>query len=207
MHIVFMVEEESAEKFLEVIVPVMLGNHVSKEIHVFQGKTDLMNQLPARLRAYARWLPEDWRIVVLTDRDSEDCRQLKHRMESIALNAGLRSRSNPGEGGHFQVLNRIVVEELEAWYFGDAQAIGQAYAGVPATLDRKAKFRDPDAIMGGTWEALERVLQRAGYHRGGLAKIKAAQDISGFMAPERNRSKSFNVFRDGLLDLVGIEKN
>jgi len=92
-----------------------------------------------------------------------------------------------------------MTEELEAWFLGDVKAITAAYPGVPPSLAHQAGFRDPDAILGGTWEALERVLQRAGYHRGGLEKIKAAREISQHMDPHRTSSKSFQVLRDGLI--------
>jgi hypothetical protein len=65
-------------------------------------------------------------------------------------------------------------------------------------LHRKAGYRDPDAIKGGTWEALQRILQRAGYHQGGLQKIRAKSDIATHMDPDRNRSLSFRGFRDRL---------
>lgn len=99
------------------------------------------------------------------------------------------------------VLNRIAIEELEAWFFGDVEALRAAYPKVPATLGSQARYRDPDAIVGGTWEALERVLQGKGYHRGGLQKIKAAKEIAAHMDPARNRSRSFRVFMEGLAAL------
>ncbi len=100
-------------------------------------------------------------------------------------------------------INRIAVEELEAWFFGDVGALVAAYPGVPETLDRRAKYRNPDAIAGGTWEALERVLQEAGHHGGGLAKVRAARDIAAHMDPGRNRSRSFQVFRDAIVACLG----
>ena len=63
-------------------------------------------------------------------------------------------------------------------------------------------YRDPDAIRGGTWEALERELKRVGYFKGGLGKIEAAKAISAQMDPERNISNSFQVFMKGLLEMV-----
>jgi len=45
---------------------------------------------------------------------------------------------------------------------------------------------------------MERELQRAGYFKSGLAKIKAARAISAHMVPSRNRSRSFQVFLQGL---------
>jgi hypothetical protein len=44
-------------------------------------------------------------------------------------------------------------------------------------------------------------LQRAGYFKSGLAKIKAAHAISANMMPSRNRSRSFQVFQRGLFDI------
>ena len=77
-----------------------------------------MRHLPSRLQGYAQWIPADHKIVVLIDRDNEDCKRLKARLEQMALNAGLTTRSQPADD-RFAVINRIVIEELEAWYFGD----------------------------------------------------------------------------------------
>ncbi len=76
------------------------------------------------------------------------------------------------------------------------------YPRVSKNLERQSRYRDPDAITGGTWEALQRVLQQAGYHQGGRAKIQAARDISTYMQPERNRSRSFQTFRQGIISLL-----
>jgi hypothetical protein len=108
-----------------------------------------------------------------------------------------KSAAKPGE--QFKVLNRIVVEELEAWFFGDVEAIVKAYPHISPNLAKKKKYRDPDNIPGGTWEALEREVTAAGYPFG---KIQTAREISQYMEPERNRSKSFQAFRDGLLELI-----
>jgi len=101
------------------------------------------------------------------------------------------------------VLNRIAIEELEAWFFGDVEAVCTAYPGVPATLANRAPYRDPDAVAGGTWEALGRVLKQAGHHGSGLRKGEAARAIAEHMDPARNRSRSFGHFRDGLLRVTG----
>jgi hypothetical protein len=85
----------------------------------------------------------------------------------------------------------VAIEEIEAWFFGDVIALGDSFPRIPGNLDKKERYFDPDAIAGGTWEALERVMQRAGYFQGGLAKIEAARAISRRMEPHRNRSTSF----------------
>lgn len=198
MHLELLVEELSVEAALNGFLPRVISE-TSFRIHAYRGKDDLLNKLPARLQGYRAWLPSDWRIVVLIDEDRQDCRELKAALERIALNARFVTTASAKTGKGFQIANRLAIEELEAWFFGDVEALVQAYPKVPATLGKKAKYRDPDAIGGGgTWETLERVLQKAGYYRGGLPKIEVARTIAPFMDPDRNRSRSFQVFRDTL---------
>ena len=166
------------------------------------SKSDLLAKLPLRLKSYRKFLPSDWRIVVLIDEDRQDCIALKDVLEDAAMEAGLITRSRAQGGSRFQVLNRIIVEKLEAWFFGDVQAIHQAYEKILITLATKSAYRDPDAIKGGTWEVMERELQKAGYFKGGLAKIKVARAISANMEPSRNRSRCFQVFRKGLMSIA-----
>lgn len=188
------------EAALHLILPKILGE-ISFEIHPYPGKTALLKRLPQRLRGYASWLPKDWRILVVVDRDDDDCRLLKRTLESIAGEAGLTTRT-VASGGRFQVINRIAIEELEAWYFGDWTAVRTAYPRVKATIPATSPYRDPDRIAGGTWEAFERVLQDAGYFRTGLRKIEAARTIAIHMEPSRNGSESFRMMRDALIQLA-----
>jgi hypothetical protein len=75
-------------------------------------------------------------------------------------------------------MNWIAVEELEPWFFGDPSAIHHAYPKVPETIGTKSKYRDPDAITGGTWDALERVLKKSRIFPRWLRKIKTVKMIS-----------------------------
>jgi hypothetical protein len=202
MHIEFLLEEESCAEVLKLLVPKIVGEGVSFATHVFQGKPDLLKCLPFRLRGYAKWLPRDRRIVVLVDRDRDDCLELKAKLEKAAHDAGLRTRASASGSLKLQVLNRIAIEELEAWYFGDVEAITAAYPGVPKTLADKRGFRDPDAVRGGTWEALEGVLKRAGYYSVGMPKIEAARNIGQHLQPDRNRSASFKAFCQGMREVI-----
>lgn len=190
------------EAFLRALLPRTLLPGRTFEIHPFQGKDDLLAKLEARLRAYAQWLPEDWRIVVIVDRDNDDCHALKSRLESISSRAGLmtRTRATKLSHGSWRMANRIAIEELEAWYFGDWPAVRAAYPKLPTGVPRSRGFRDPDAIAGGTWEAFERVLQRHGYFKSGIAKIEAARAIGGYVEPGRSRSASFLTFHAALVD-------
>ena len=199
-HVEVLVEEPSAEEALRLILPKVLGG-VSFKVYQYQCKDDLLQRLPQRLCGYASWLPETWRIVVLVDRDDDDCDGLKARLEDMAASARLSTRTSRIQG-RYEVVNRIVIEELEAWYFGDWQAVQVAYPNVPGTIPQKAKYRDSDSIAGGTWEAFERVMQRAGYFGGGLRKIEAARAIARHMDPARNGSRSFQMLRDSLAEMV-----
>jgi Domain of unknown function (DUF4276) len=138
-------------------------------------------------------LPDDWRVVVMVDRDDDDCHVLKQRLDDMAAAAELHARSRAGQPP-WQLANHVAIEELEAWYFGDWAAVCSAYPRVSTAIPSKRGFRDPDAIRGGTWEAFVRILQRHGYFETGLRKIKAARAIGAHVDPGRNRSRSFVRF-------------
>jgi Domain of unknown function (DUF4276) len=199
-HIEFLVEEPSMEAALRLLVPRVIGD-TSFEVYSFQCKQNLLSNLPSRLRGYASWLPDNYRVVVVVDRDDDDCGQLKASMERFADEAGLITRSQ-SQGPIYQVVNRVAIEELEAWFFGDWRAVCQAYPKVSRNVPQKQGFRDPDSINGGTWEALERHLQRAGYFKTGLRKVEAARTITQYMQPNQNRSRSFQVFHDALAEMT-----
>ena len=191
--LIVFVEEFSMEAALEQLLPKLLGD-IEFQIIRFQCKDDLLKKAPERLRGYASWLPANWRILVLVDRDDDDCIVLKAELENMAAAAGLLTKTAADNGQCFQVVNRIAIEELEAWFFGDWSAVRAAYPRVPATLPQKAGFRDPDAVAGGTWEALERVLKKAGYFSTGLRKVELARSVAVHMNPPNNTSRSFQIF-------------
>lgn len=202
MHLEILVEEPSAEEALKGLLPKIIAKSATWVIHVFGGKSDLLGNLVSRLRGYADWIPDDYRIVVLIDGDDDDCKVLKMDLQEKTglANLSVWSAKKPSAGG--KVVHRLAIEELEAWFFGDVPALRAAFSKVPETLEKKKGYRDPDAIAGGTWEALERVLQKAGHYRTGLQKMDAARRITQHMDPDRNRSRSFQHFRDALRKLV-----
>jgi hypothetical protein len=198
-HLELLVEEPSMEAFLRALLPRLMPQDRTFEVHPFQGKNDLLGKLDQRLRGYAAWLPADWRIVVVVDRDDDDCHALKSGLEAIALRAGLRTRTGAGIAP-WQLVNRIAIEELEAWYFGDWAAVCSAFPRASANVQRRQGLRNPDAVAGGTWEAFERVMQAHGYFKGGLLKIEAARAIGSQVDPARSTSHSFRVFSDAIAE-------
>ena len=123
LHLEFLVEEPSLELALTQLLPKILPSNITFNIHRYEGKPDLLAKVPNRLKGYQTWLPPDWKIVVLIDEDREDCLKLKEKLEIMAISAGLITKSSCQKNKLFQVLNRIVVEELEVWFFSDVQAI------------------------------------------------------------------------------------
>jgi hypothetical protein len=212
-----LVEEPSMEVALALLLPKMLRPGIRAELRQFQCKDELLKRLPDRLKAYAQWLPADAAVLVVVDRDDDDCRELKSRLDEMARTAGLVTRTEAGktargaasktrgttaaEEVRFQVINRIAIEELESWFFGDWVAVCEAYPKMPASLPSRAGFRDPDAIKGGTWEALEREFQKKGYFGQGLRKMELAREVAARMDPLRNRSGSFGCLKAALAAL------
>ncbi|MBI2419903.1 MAG: DUF4276 family protein [Ignavibacteriales bacterium] len=201
MHLEVLVEEPSAEAALQNLLPKILSSPVTFKIIVHQGKSDLLKKLAPKLKSYAKWIGHGVKIVVLVDKDRNDCKELKKWLNKTAADAGLVIKTNVGDfTNNFQILNRIAVEELEAWFLGDKKAITKSYRRVKIAELEKPKFSNPDTIAN-TWEELEKLLQKYGYYQVGLSKIQNARIISGNMDINHNTSPSFNAFRDGLHQL------
>ena len=190
-HFEFLVEEPSMEAFLRALLPRLLPPDRSFDVRVFQGKPDLLRKLKSRLRGYAKWLPGDHRIVVLVDRDNNECQALKAQLEDDARRAGLLTRSRAA-GCPWQLVNRIVIEELEAWYFGDWQAVRTAYPRVSATVPNNAAYRVPDAIAGRNLGSVRTNSEAARILHNRVAQGGSG---SGHRRPYRADTQPFTEFR------------
>lgn len=198
-HFEFLVEEDSMAATLDAFVPSVLAGRASYRVITFRGKQKLLQQLPSRFQGYGRRVGrEPLGIVVLIDQDRQDCLALKAQLEKMALSVGLFTKSSPTPSGHFHVVNRIVVEELESWFFGDIEAMRVPFPRLSPTLAAQSSFRNPDTIRGGTAERLHTVLRRAGYYADYIPKLEVARLIAPHLVPERNRSRSFRIFISGV---------
>lgn len=192
----FLVEEPSMEAFLNAVLPRMLPADTAFEIHAFQGKQALLRKLEKRLKGYFRFMTNDHRVMVIVDQDNDDCKDLKSKLESACANAELRSR-RAAATSNWQIVTRIAMQELEAWYFGNWLAVCAAYPRVPENTPKNKRYRNPDAIPD-TWENFERILKKAGYYKQGINKVEAAINIGGHFDPRNSLSKSFQAFRDAI---------
>lgn len=172
-----LVEGRSEEAFLKAWLR-RARPFVDVSFILHQGKSDLLAQLPAKLRAYGRALdPCEHRLLVLVDADQDDCKALKARIcDAHAANA-------PG----LSLLVRIACEETEAFYLGERTAIEAGYG--PLTPERAAALSEyvQDSPIG-TAELFQRVIGA-----GSLNKVAWAKTM-GFrlsVDPTENRSPSF----------------
>lgn len=202
MRIEFLLEEQSAEEALKHLLPRLIGKRAEWKLINLGSKYKLLKYLPQRLAAYHQRIAqgEDLRVVVLVDRDADDCIALKDKLEQAAKGAGLASKTRPGANGRFHVVNRIVIEELESWFIGDPAALRQAFPSLPRIDETKGVFRNPD--NGGSWEALHRFLKKHGIFKSSYPKIDAARRIAPKLDIRANRSRSFQVFIEGVEALL-----
>ena len=217
MHFEVLVEDQSGGIALDVVLEKILGksgqSH-SWRLHPYKGigripanlhaapnprKRLLLNHLPRLLRGYGRSLqPGRDCVLVVVDLDTQDCIKLKQELLGVLQACTPRPTT----------LFRIAIEEGEAWLLGDRDAVKAAY---PNAKDPVLNGYAQDSICG-TWEVLADAvhpggsapLKRAGYPMAGRAKCDWARNIAPHMDVSRNRSKSFQVFRDGVKDLAGI---
>ncbi|MFF9027667.1 DUF4276 family protein [Streptomyces iakyrus] len=199
-----LLEEESANEALKPLISkITTGMRVKIGVRQFQGKPDLLKKLPDRLRGYAaaRNRGEDIRVVVLLDRDEDDCVKLKKRLDDYATKAGLTPRTQRRQGGHFHVLNRIAIRELESWYFGDWAAVKGGFPKAPRLPPRNYRG-NPDAASGKCSDAFEGALRSEGIRI--ASKPEWGRRIGPHLNPDGNRSPSFNAFVAGVRDILEL---
>lgn len=145
-----------------------------------EGRSDLRRSIPRKLRAWGGAA----RFVVVHDQDRSDCRELKRDLQILCQAAG-----------HPHTLVRIVCHELEAWVLGDLVALEQALglSGVASQQDTR-KFRDPDRLVQPEVELLSLVP--------GYRKVSGARAVGTALRLEGNRSRSFQVFVEGVRQLA-----
>lgn len=182
------------------LLPTMLPKSVGFDVIDLGSKSQFLKNVPARLEGYRYWLPADRRVVLLLDADQDDCGMLRRTLDEFASQAELTAASVSGQRDG-QVLARIVVEMLEAWFFGDPAAVAAAYGKEFETMGNKRNLRIPDEIRDPS-RRLGELLRQVPKHRGGLKKAELARDVAEHMNVDVNTSTSFIRFRDGVRFLV-----
>lgn len=180
MTIVFLVEEQSMKVFLDIILPRVLPSGVDFITVPHEGKSDLRKSVPIKLSS---WNVPDTKFMIIQDQDSNDCHALKEDLLSLA------------DKHDKEVVVRIACHELEAWYFGDLQAVSKAYGKDLSGLAIKRKYRNPDSIISPKHELKGFIPE--------LEQISGAKKIAPFIDVSHNTSTSFNAFLAGIKKLIG----
>jgi Domain of unknown function (DUF4276) len=147
----------------------------------------------------ARARGEDIRVIVLMDRDDDNCVTLKKELDAIAEGSGLTPRVRRDGAVLYTVLNRIAVRELENWFFGDWAAVRAAFTKSPKDIPR-AYRGNPDTPSGKCSDAFERMLHSSGVMIS--SKPTWARRIGPHLDPDVNRSPSFMAFVSGVRELA-----
>lgn len=214
MHLEVLVEDQSGTIAVNLLLEKVLGANGqlhSWRTHSYKGigklppdlgkgadprKRLLLDRLPKLLRGYGKSLRSGDRVLVVVDSDRKDCAAFEAELLKVL------SRCDPAP----ETLFRIAVEEIEAWYLGDSEALLAAY---PKAKTSVLKAYVQDSVCG-TWELLadavhpggSKALKQQGWPAIGLQKSVWARRISEHMNMEANRSPSFKAFREGVRRLV-----
>ncbi|OQY46241.1 MAG: hypothetical protein B6240_07595 [Desulfobacteraceae bacterium 4572_87] len=217
MHFEILVEDQSGKKALDILVPKIIGNDHTIRFHTYKGighiprnmkdagnaaKRILLENLPKLLKGYGKTFngyPSDYPAVVFLVCDLDDKCLKAFRRELL----GILNQCNPKPETRFC----IAIEEGEAWFLGDLNAIRVAY---PRAKNNVLNAYVNDSICG-TWEMLadaicpggSSTLSAKGWQVVGVEKFKWAEAIPPHMDVTRNRSPSFCYFRDKLKDSAG----
>ena len=213
MHIEILVEDASGKKLLEAVLPKLLGAYGEPHtwnMHAYKGvgripsnlkgrpdpaKRILLDQLPRLLQGYGK-TPGIDAVVVVLDSDRRNCVDFLAELKALVVGC------NPAPNTMF----RLAIEEVEAWYLGDQQALQAAYPRAKAEVLGRY---EQDSVCD-TWELLadaihhggSAAIKKTGWPLPGQIKCEWAEKIGPLLEPDRNVSPSFGKLRDGLRRLV-----
>ena len=213
MHFEILVEDASGKALLEQIVPKILGPkgkpNPYRIVNIQELKYRVMATLPRQeartlpwdviltqtlaiqLRAYSKALVRKNAVVVIVvDVDRRLLEPFRQKLEDV-----FHTNAPNLEGGI-----RLAVEEIEAWVLGDLAAVRRAY---PLAKEYILTSYVQESVCG-TWEVLADALfhggserlTEIGYPLIGREKCRWAENIGQYMDMDKNRSPSFQAFRD-----------
>jgi hypothetical protein len=216
MHFEFLVEDQSGAKALKILEPQLINiKNNSYRIHFYRGggkdipkksnidphKRIFFDRLSALINGFGKTFAgygSDYKatLIVICDLDT--------RNKTLFLNElnGILASCSKKPDTYFC----LSIEEFEAWYLGDIDAIKAAY---PYARQEILDQYDNDSICG-TWELLadavykggSNALKKRGWQSVGAEKSKWAENISPYMSIDSNKSPSFKDLRTRLLKLA-----
>lgn len=215
MHLEILVEDQSAKKALDILIPKIVGTAHTFIVHAYKGigripknmrDTDdasrriLLDCLPKLLKGYGKTFAGrrhySAAVVLVCDLDDKCLKSFRAELY------GILDACKPKPETRFC----IAIEEGEAWFLGDLAAVRAAY---PEAKPPVLWFYQNDSICG-TWERLAdavyqggaSALSGKGWQAVGAEKSRWAEKISPHMVVENNQSPSFRYFRQKLQELA-----
>ncbi|USR91864.1 DUF4276 family protein [Phormidium yuhuli AB48] len=214
MHFEILVEDISGKTALDIIIPkiIDISDKNTFKINFYKGigripkglkpssdpsKRILLDQLPKLIQGFGKTFsnyPANYHAVLIVICDLDDRCLSEFRRELFDC---LEKCMIP-PSTYFC----IAIEEGEAWFLGDTNAIKKAY---PNAKDVVLNEYSSDEICG-TWEKLadalfpggSKQLTKQGWQAIGKQKTEWAKTISPYMNVDANQSPSFCYFRDKL---------
>jgi hypothetical protein len=161
----------------------------------------LLTNLPKLLKGYGRTFagyPKEYHAAVLLVCDIDDRCRKSFRGELQRILAAC----HPKPKARFC----FAIEEGEAWFLGDLNAVKSAYPSAKGAI--LAAYKNDSNC--GTWEKLAdavypggvSALSAKGWQAVGVEKSRWAEAIAPLMNTTENRSPSFCYFRDKLQELA-----
>jgi hypothetical protein len=165
MHFEFLVEDSSTTRLLGHLLPKLIGRYSDPhtwELHSYRGNGRippgleqisnpaqrlLLSRLPKLLAGYAKKPGYD-AIVVVCDTDRQECDKFLTQLRAVASDAGAEAIT----------MFRLAIEETEAWYLGDRDALLKAY---PKAKKRQLDAYSQDSVCD-TWERLADIVHPRG---------------------------------------------
>lgn len=173
--VVFLLEEYSMKVLLEGLLPRLFSGLPFLCVP-HEGKRDLEKSIPLKLRA---WREPGVRFCVIRDNDGADCQELK---QSLVARCEL--------GGRKDTLVRIACQELEAWYFGEPDALAAAFGRAElSSVAARSRYRDPDVVVQPANALAELVPE--------FQKVSGARSLARVLS-RTNGSRSFQVLMAGI---------
>lgn len=173
IHLVFFLEEPSAEVMLKAIMPKIFNNKEGIEVIYikFDGKQDLQANINKKIDNY---IYKNAKFIILQDQDSNDCKKLKERIQILCPS---NMQNNKGS-----LLIRIACSELESFYLADLNAVEKAFDINLAKIKNKKKFRNPDNLKNAK-EELIKITKNQYTEIIGSGKIAPYLDINNETSP------------------------
>ena len=144
----------------------------------------LLHQLPAKLRGYAKSLVPNSVVLVVVDCDDTPCTELLADLNRMLTALPERPA---------RVMFRLAIEETESWFVADPNAVKRAFPRANVAALRKIQ---PDAIVG----AWERLAEAAGLptRSSGADKLRWASQICPHLDLETPNSPSLEKLISGV---------